>query len=103
MSARAAGTAQKMRQGRVAVVYRPIAELKLDPHNPRVHSPRQIRQIARSIEAFGFNVPVLIDANLKLIAGHGRVLAARQLGIRPFCSTTSPKRRRAPLSSPITS
>jgi len=29
--------------GRVAVVYRPIAELKLDPHNPRVHSPRQIR------------------------------------------------------------
>ena len=67
--------------GRVAVVYRPIAELKLDPHNPRVHSPRQIRQIARSIEAFGFNVPVLIDSNLKLIAGHGRVLAARQLGI----------------------
>ena len=67
--------------GRVVVVYRPIAELKLDPHNPRVHSPRQIRQIARSIEAFGFNVPVLVDANLKLIAGHGRVLAARQLGL----------------------
>ena len=67
--------------GRVVVVYRPIAELKLDPHNPRIHRPRQIRQIARSIEAFGFNVPVLVDANLKLIAGHGRVLAARQLGL----------------------
>ena len=65
---------------RVAVVYRPIDELKLDPHNPRVHSPRQVRQIARSIEAFGFNVPLLVDSNLKLIAGHGRVLAARQLG-----------------------
>src|SRR6516225_5908867 len=67
--------------GRVVVVYRPIAELKLDPHNPRVHSPRQIRQIARSIEAFGFNVPVLVDSDLKLIAGHGRVLAAQQLGL----------------------
>jgi DNA modification methylase len=66
---------------RVVVVYRPIAELKLDPHNPRVHSPRQIRQIARSIEAFGFNVPVLVNSELKLIAGHGRVLAARQLGL----------------------
>src|SRR5215467_9705573 len=66
--------------GRVAVVYRPIAELKLDPHNPRVHSPRQIRQIARSIEAFGFNVPVLVDSNLRVIAGHGRILAAKQLG-----------------------
>src|SRR5215469_16802901 len=67
--------------GRVAVVYRPIGELKLDPHNPRVHSPRQIRQIARSIEAFGFNVPVLVNSELKLIAGHGRVRAAQQLGL----------------------
>jgi DNA modification methylase len=65
---------------RVRVSYRPITELKLDPDNPRQHSPRQIRQIARSIEAFGFNVPVLIDANLKVIAGHGRVLACQQLG-----------------------
>lgn len=61
-------------------VYQPITGLKLDPNNPRVHSPRQIRQIARSIQAFGFNVPVLIDANLKVIAGHGRLLACRQLG-----------------------
>jgi hypothetical protein len=40
-----------------------LAELKLDGRNPRVHSPKQIKQIARSIEAFGFNVPVLIDAH----------------------------------------
>jgi ParB-like chromosome segregation protein Spo0J len=65
----------------IVVVYRSVSELKLDPHNPRVHSPRQIRQIARSIEAFGFNVPVLVDSALKLIAGHGRVLAAQQLGL----------------------
>ena len=66
--------------GRMAVIYRPITELKLDPENPRVHSHRQIRQIARSIEAFGFNVPVLVDADHKVIAGHGRVMACQQLG-----------------------
>ncbi len=55
--------------------------MKLDLRNPRQHSPQQIRQIARSIEAFGFNVPVLVDANMKVIAGHGRVMACQQLGI----------------------
>jgi|SRR5208282_4050878 len=67
---------------RIGVTYRPIAELGLNPANPRAHSPRQVRQIARSIEAFGFNVPILIDANLKVIAGHGRILACRQIGWR---------------------
>jgi hypothetical protein len=46
---------------RLGVEYRPIAELKLDERNPRQHSRKQIRQIANSIEAFGFNVPVLVD------------------------------------------
>ena len=64
----------------VGVVYRPLHELKLDPHNPRVHSPRQVRQIARSIEAFGFNVPVLVDTNLTVLAGHGRIRACQLLG-----------------------
>ena len=63
------------------VVYRPISELKLDPRNPRVHSARQVRQIARSIGAFGFNVPVLVDANGNVIAGHGRILACKLLGL----------------------
>jgi len=67
---------------KVTLVYRSVAELKLDPANPRLHTPRQIRQIARSITVFGFNVPVLIDANLKVIAGHGRVLACRELGLQ---------------------
>jgi ParB-like chromosome segregation protein Spo0J len=70
------------RKDPVAVVYRPLAELQLDPRNPRVHGPRQIRQIARSIETFDFNVPILIDAECKVIAGHGRVLAARELELR---------------------
>jgi DNA modification methylase len=62
------------------VSYRPLSELKLDPGNPRIHSQRQIRQIARSIETFGFVVPVLIDAELKVLAGHGRILACGLLG-----------------------
>jgi DNA modification methylase len=63
------------------VIYRPVEELKLDPANPRVHGKKQIRQIAHSIKAFGFNVPVLVDAELKVIAGHGRLLACDQLDI----------------------
>src|ERR1700738_777482 len=59
----------------------PIDQLKPDPRNARVHSRKQIRQIARSIESFGFNVPVLVGANLNVIAGHGRVLAPKHLGL----------------------
>jgi DNA modification methylase len=65
----------------ITVTLQPIARLKLDPKNPRVHSARQLRQIARSIESFGFNVPILVDSELKVIAGHGRVLAGLQLGL----------------------
>jgi hypothetical protein len=65
---------------RLTVVNRPIGTLTLDPKNPRLHSHRQIRQIAHSIEAFGFNVPILVDGQLKVIAGHGRVFACRHLG-----------------------
>jgi DNA modification methylase len=63
------------------VIDRLVEDLQLDPNNARVHTSKQIRQIARSIETFGFNVPVLVDANGRLIAGHGRVLAARMLAI----------------------
>jgi DNA modification methylase len=63
------------------VIYRPIEELKLDPANPRIHSKKQIGQIANSIEVFGFNVPILVDRHGNVIAGHGRVLAARARGM----------------------
>lgn len=74
------GVAKGDQAGRIAVVYRSITELKTDPRNPRIHGARQIRQLARSIETFGFNVPVLIDSDGKVIAGHGRVRAAQHLG-----------------------
>ena len=68
------------RVGRLEIVQRPIAELKLDQANPRLHSPSQVKQIGRSIEAFGFNAPVLIDRDGKVVAGHGRILACKLLG-----------------------
>ena len=58
-----------------------VPDLKLRGTNPRTHSKKQIRQIADSIERFGFNNPVLIDAGNRIVAGHGRVEAAKLLGI----------------------
>lgn len=49
--------------------------------NARTHSAEQVEQIARSIREFGWTNPVLIDEHNQIIAGHGRVLAARALGI----------------------
>lgn len=49
--------------------------------NAREHSPEQVTQIVRSITEFGFTNPVLLDENGVLIAGHGRLAAARQLGM----------------------
>jgi ParB-like chromosome segregation protein Spo0J len=68
------------RPANVVVTFGAISELKLNPHNPRRHSPRQIRQIAASIEAFGFNVPVLIDPGGEVIVGHGWIAAGQLLG-----------------------
>lgn len=66
---------------RLEMIYRPIEQLKVNPVNPRIHSDKQIAQIAQSIEEFGPIVPVLVDRTLQVIAGHGRLLAARLLGL----------------------
>lgn len=65
----------------LAVVYRPISELRPDPRNARTHSKRQIDQLCASIWEFGFTNPVLIDEQSVLIAGHGRLRAAREMGL----------------------
>jgi hypothetical protein len=49
--------------------------------NPRTHSDAQVAQIAASIDEFGFNNPILVDTKAGIIAGHGRLLAARKLGL----------------------
>jgi DNA modification methylase len=61
---------------------RPTHSLRPYPGNARTHSPKQIRQIARSIERFGFNNPVLVDDDDQIIAGHGRVEAAKLLNMK---------------------
>ena len=63
------------------VVYRPLAHLVPDLRNARTHPKRQIDQIVASIRAFGFTNPLLADPEGHLIAGHGRLLAAKQLGL----------------------
>ncbi len=62
--------------------YKPTDTLAPRAHNPRTHSEAQIKQLMRSIEHFGFTNPVLIDAEGNLIAGHGRVEAAKRLGLK---------------------
>jgi len=64
----------------LSIEHLPLSSLRLDPQNPRQHSARQIGQIARSIASFGFNVPVLVDRDNKILAGHGRVQALQRLG-----------------------
>jgi DNA modification methylase len=64
----------------LSITYRAIANLIPDPANPRTHTKKQIRQIAASIAAFGFNVPILVNSQSKIVAGHGRILACMELG-----------------------
>jgi DNA modification methylase len=66
---------------RLVVAYRPVGELIPDPRNARTHPKRQIDQIRASIEAFGFTNPVLADPEGHIIAGHGRLQAARAMGL----------------------
>jgi hypothetical protein len=59
-----------------------IDDLRAWERNARTHSRKQFRQVARSIEKFGFTNPVLIDEDNRILAGHGRVEAAKLLNIR---------------------
>ena len=68
----------------LVITYRRIEELKPDPANPRRHSTKQIRQIANSINSFGFNAPIAVDHDDNVVFGHGRLLACRQLGVHPI-------------------
>ncbi|MCA0271759.1 MAG: site-specific DNA-methyltransferase [Proteobacteria bacterium] len=83
----------------LAIRMRPLDDLTPYAGNARTHSRRQIRQIAASVERFGFTNPVLTDEGGGIIAGHGRVAAAKLLGLAEvptIClSHLSPEERRA--------
>jgi DNA modification methylase len=63
----------------LAITYRAVTDLKPYPRNARTHSRKQIKQIAAAIKEFGFTNPILIDESDQIIAGHGRVAAAKLL------------------------
>jgi DNA modification methylase len=68
-------------QPTLEIEYWPLDKLVPFEKNARIHSPEQIAQIAASIREFGFNTPILVDRHDGIIAGHGRLLAARQVGL----------------------
>lgn len=78
------------------VTYRPASDLVPDPRNARTHSKKQIEQIRASIEEFGFTNPILADPDGHLIAGHGRLLAAKAMGLEevPVITLTGIVRRK---------
>jgi ParB-like chromosome segregation protein Spo0J len=65
--------------GATRIEFWPIERLIPYARNPRTHSDTQVAQIAASIAEFGFNNPILVDTKRGIIAGHGRLLAARKL------------------------
>ena len=71
-----------MKQRQLTVTYKRVDELIPYVNNARTHSDEQITQIASSIKEFGFNNPILTDGENGVIAGHGRLLAAKKLGMR---------------------
>src|ERR1035438_4500205 len=71
-----------MSLSQLQVTYEEIQNLVPYARNARTHSKRQIRQIADSIHAFGFTNPVLVNRSRMIIAGHGRVDAAKLLGMK---------------------
>jgi hypothetical protein len=71
-----------MQTSELKIQYLSASVLKPNAGNARTHSRKQIRQIADSIRTFGFTNPILIDEGYHILAGHGRVAAAKQLAIK---------------------
>lgn len=68
-------------QSDLRIEYLSIEVLRPNPNNARTHSKKQIRMISRAIDRFGFTNPILISESREIIAGHGRVEAAKVLGL----------------------
>src|SRR5882672_9066993 len=66
---------------RLSIEYRSTSQLSSRANNPRTHSKKQITQIANAIRRFGFTNPVLVDDTNGIVAGHGRVEAAKAVGL----------------------
>jgi hypothetical protein len=85
----------------IAIQWIAVDAIKPNPRNARTHSKKQIRQIADSITAFGFVVPIVVDEDGNVIAGGGRYAASILLGLRevPVIRVTPNMMRRRPISA----
>ncbi len=66
----------------------PIERLNPNPRNTRVHSVEQVAQIAKSFEGCGITQPIVMEETDTVLAGHGKLLAARQLGLKEVPAKT---------------
>src|SRR3954452_25007090 len=88
---------------RLALEHWPIERLIPSPRNARTHSEAQVAEIAGSIRTFGFTNPILVGEDGDIIAGHGRLAAARLLGLAevpviPLTDLTEVQRRQLMLA-----
>lgn len=67
--------------GEMKIVYLPPGDLVPYEHNAKRHPPEQVEHIANSIREFGFRQPIVVDADNVVVIGHGRLLAAKKLGL----------------------
>jgi hypothetical protein len=75
-------------KARLQIEYWPLDRLIPYARSARTHSPAQVAEIAGSIRAYGFSNPILVSEHADIIAGHGRLAAARKLGLRPRRQTS---------------
>ena len=64
------------------IIWKPIDDLIPYEHNAKEHNSTQIDNIAKSIQKYGWQSPILIDGNNVIVAGHGRIEAAKTLGLK---------------------
>jgi hypothetical protein len=67
---------------KLAIEWRDPAQLKVYEHNPKIHTPEQVEKIAAQISEFGFDQPIVVDADGMIIKGHGRRAASLALGLK---------------------
>ena len=68
--------------GRLKIEYVPSESLKKYANNAKIHTPEQVEQIKKSIKEFSFNDPIAVWKDNEIIEGHGRIIAALELGIK---------------------
>ncbi len=69
------------KSGTIKITYKAITDIRPYPNNPRHNAPG-VNAVAASIKEFGFKVPIIIDSEGEIVAGHTRILAAEQLGLK---------------------